>query len=75
MRLLLTGANGFIGGQVLAGLRVRGHAVVIAVRHPPSLCGENGGQNIEAIHATAPIALFNACAQASVRKIVSSSTC
>lgn len=28
MRILLTSANGFIGRQLLAGLRTRGHAVV-----------------------------------------------
>lgn len=36
MRILLTGANGFIGGQLLAGLRERGHEVVAAVRDPAS---------------------------------------
>jgi uncharacterized protein YbjT (DUF2867 family) len=109
VRILLTGANGFIGRQLLAGLRTRGHAVVGAVRDPQTLCRRfpgieavavdfnrdtspeiwrprlagidavincagvlhgGRGQNIEAIHATAPIALFGACAQAGVRKVV-----
>jgi uncharacterized protein YbjT (DUF2867 family) len=109
VRILLTGANGFIGRQLLAGLRTRGHEVVAVVRDPralrrrfpgidaiaadfnrdtspeiwrPRLAGIDAvincagvlqggrGQNIEAIHATAPVALFDACAQAGVRKIV-----
>jgi uncharacterized protein YbjT (DUF2867 family) len=109
VRILLTGANGFIGRQLLAGLRTRGHEVVAVVRDPqalrrrfpgidaiaadfnrdtspeiwrPRLAGIDAvincagvlqggrGQNIEAIHATAPVALFDACVQAGVRKIV-----
>jgi uncharacterized protein YbjT (DUF2867 family) len=109
MRVLLTGANGFIGAQVLAGLRARGHTVVAAVRDPEALrrkwpgietlsidfnrdlsvevwrermvgidavinCAGvlHGGQrqDIEAIHAEAPIALFDACRQAGVSKVV-----
>ena len=34
MKVLLTGANGFIGKYVLAGLLEAGHRVVPAVRHP-----------------------------------------
>lgn len=37
MRILLTGANGFIGSHLLAGLRARGHDVVAAVRRPAAL--------------------------------------
>ena len=109
MRILLTGANGFIGGQLLAGLRARGHEVVAAVRHPEALrrkvpgieaiavdfnrdtsaeawrprleavdavinCAGvlhgGRGQNIQAIHAATPIALFEACASAGVRRVV-----
>jgi len=109
VRVLLTGANGFIGGQLLAGLVARGHAVIAAVRDPqalrrkmpgttavavdfnrdlspeawrPRLAGVDAvincagvlqggrGQNIEAIHATAPIALFEACRQMGVSKVV-----
>ncbi|MBC5784280.1 SDR family oxidoreductase [Ramlibacter sp. USB13] len=35
MRILLTGATGFIGRAVAQALRGRGHAVVRALRHPP----------------------------------------
>ncbi len=37
MRILLLGANGFIGGYLAAHLRARGHEVVAAVRHPERL--------------------------------------
>jgi len=37
MRILLTGANGFIGSHLLAGLQARGHQVVAAVRDPETL--------------------------------------
>lgn len=109
MRILLTGANGFIGGQLLAGLRARGHEVVAAVRNPaalrsrfpgvsalaadfnrdtaasdwrPRLAGIDAvincagvlhggrGQDIEAIHAKAPMALFDACVATGVRRVV-----
>lgn len=109
MKVLLTGANGFIGAHVLAGLRGRGHAVVAAVRDPKALRRKwpgleiipvdfnrdlsidvwrkrlvgidavincvgvlHGGrrQAIEAIHAAAPIALFDACERVGVRKVV-----
>ncbi len=42
MRILLLGANGFIGGYLLAHLRGRGHEVVAAVRHPERLAGAAG---------------------------------
>lgn len=35
MRVLLTGASGFIGRAVAQALRERGHAVVPALRRPP----------------------------------------
>lgn len=109
MRLLLTGANGFIGSQILAGLVARNHTVTAAVRDVPAmrrkrpdveviavdfnrdtavevwrnrLAGIDAvincagvlhggrGQDIEAIHATTPIALFDACALEGVRKVV-----
>lgn len=109
MRILLTGANGFIGRQLLAGLQTLGHDVVAVIRDPqalhhqfpgieavaadfnrdtspeiwrPRLAGIDAvincagvlhggrGQNLEAIHVTAPIALFDACARAGVRKVV-----
>jgi uncharacterized protein YbjT (DUF2867 family) len=109
VRVLLTGANGFIGGHLLAGLAARGHTLIAAVRDPsavrrkwpglgaiavdlnrdvspdawrPRLAGVDAvincagvlqggrGQDIEAIHTTAPIALFEACRQAGVSKVV-----
>ena len=109
MRVLLTGANGFVGGWLLAGLRARGHVVVAAVRDReklrrqvpgieaivcdfnrdtdarvwlPRLAGVDAvvncagvlhggrGQDIDAIHAVAPIALFEACVAAGLRKVV-----
>jgi uncharacterized protein YbjT (DUF2867 family) len=91
VRILLTGANGFIGGQLLAGLSQRGHAVVAAVRDPQRLARTrpgieairvdavvncagvlhgSRGQDMAAIHATAPIALFDACVQAGIARVV-----
>lgn len=102
MRVLLTGAHGFIGSFVAAALRDAGHDVVACVRSPrrdgeiacdmardtvaavwlPRLAGidvvvncagilrEVGAQTFSAIHVDAPIALFTACAQARVRKVV-----
>ena len=40
MRILLTGANGFIGRAVAQALRERGHTVVRALRHPPADAGD-----------------------------------
>ena len=36
MRVLLTGASGFIGRAVAQALRARGHTVVPVLRHPPA---------------------------------------
>ena len=109
MKLLLTGANGFIGSQLMAGLVARGHEVVAAVRHPETMLRKRSnveaiavdfnrdfssdvwrerlrgvdavincagvlhggrGQDIEAIHAKTPIALFDACAAMGIRKVI-----
>lgn len=109
MRILLTGANGFIGRYLLGRLLEAGHDVVPAVRRPaetdrllpapasiavdlnrdtnaaawvPRLAGVDAvincagilqarpGQSIEAIHAAAPIALFEACRAAGVRRVI-----
>jgi uncharacterized protein YbjT (DUF2867 family) len=109
MRILLTGANGFLGRYVLAALAGAGHRVVPAVRNVeaarhlssgeaplqidfnrdthsagwlPRLAGIDAvincagvlqatrGQSIEAIHTLAPQALFAACEQAGVRRVI-----
>ena len=109
MRVLVTGANGFIGAHVVGALLDAGHAVVgtardiaVAKRRAPAadwikadlnrdttidawaprldgidavvncagVLQGGGGQSIEAIHASGPIALFDACAHAGVRRAV-----
>lgn len=109
MRVLLTGATGFIGRHLLRALVGAGHDVVPAVRRPaetdgllprpaaiqadfnrmttpdawvPHLAGIEAvincagilqgrpGQSIDAIHARAPIALFQACDAAGVRRVI-----
>ena len=109
MRILLTGANGFIGRYLLARLIAAGHEVVPAVRRPaetdallpapasikvdfntdiysdvwvPRLANIDavvncagilqGGlnQSITAVHEEAPIALFEACRTAGVRRVI-----
>lgn len=107
MRVLLTGANGFIGGHLLAGLAGAGHDVVAAVRNPEAMrqpdlatlkidfnrdtdpgvwarrltgfdavinCAgvlqSSPGQSVQAIHAAAPIALFEGAKAAGVRRVI-----
>lgn len=107
MRVLLTGANGFIGRHILAGLEAAGHEVVAAVRDPDALrrpdletlsidfnrdtdsavwakrlggfdavinCAgvlqSSPGQSVQAIHAAAPIALFEGAKKAGVRRVI-----
>lgn len=109
MRVLVTGATGFIGRALAAALLRAGHAVVCASRHPrgatgaqprceplevdfaalpgvdwwlPRLAGidavvnavgilrEQDGQTFQALHARAPIALFEACVRAGVPFVV-----
>ena len=109
MRVLLTGATGFIGRYLLTALIQAGHEVVPAVRRPadtdrllprpasiradfnrmttaddwaPHLAGIEAaincagilqgrpGQSIDAIHARAPIALFQACEAAGIRRVI-----
>lgn len=109
MRVLLTGANGFIGAHLTAAFRTAGHDVVAAVRRPaalarrfpdvetvaadmnhdvtpaawlPRLEGVDAvvncagvlqggrGQDMAAIHHLAPAALFDACRQAGVKRVI-----
>ena len=104
MKILLTGATGFIGSRVAAALRRRGHQVVSVNRQPdptdisqiagnfardtdaavwlPRLVGvdvvvnavgiirESGSQSFSALHIQGPRALFDACVQAGVRKVI-----
>ena len=109
MRVLLTGATGFIGRHLLTALLEAGHDVVPAVRRPAEtdrllprpasvradfnhmtapgdwadhLAGIDAvincagilqgrpGQSIAAIHARAPIALFQACEAAGIGRVI-----
>ncbi len=109
MRVLLTGASGFIGRHLLAGLLEAGHEVRACARNParwrpmvpavewvpcdyardhgpddwrPRLEGidvvinavgiirETAGQRFADLHVRAPVALFRACAEAGVRRVV-----
>ena len=108
MRVLLLGAAGFIGRELLAALAANGHRVTAVVRRRPdvaplgayaiatvdlNLATDPAGwmehladcdavvncagvlqaarsQSIDAIHARAPIALFQACETAGVRRVV-----
>lgn len=108
MRVLLTGASGFIGRHLVAALAQHGYTVVCATRHPlatsphtcaewveadfgrdtaprswvPRLAGvdvvinavgilrEAKGQSFAALHVQAPCALFDACVEAGVERVI-----
>jgi len=109
MRVLVTGANGFIGRHLVAAIVDAGHHVVAAVRNPgrmqrrfpnievvqtdmnrdttpdtwrtrlvgvdavvncAGILQQTRTQFIEAIHFLAPKALFDACVQCNVRRVV-----
>ncbi|MGM9491264.1 SDR family oxidoreductase [Ideonella sp. YS5] len=104
MRILLTGATGFIGRHVADKLESAGHEVVRVGRSTagagqdglsmdlstvppasawlPALAGidvvinavgifrERGQQTFDRLHVAAPSALFEACAQAGVRRVI-----
>ncbi|WP_108472027.1 SDR family oxidoreductase [Rhodanobacter thiooxydans] len=108
MRVLVTGAYGFIGAHIVAALVAAGHDVVCAVRGArvdtrfpglaaiacdmardlrsddwlPRLAGieavvncagilrERGADTFAAVHEQAPLALFHACVQAGVRRVI-----
>jgi uncharacterized protein YbjT (DUF2867 family) len=108
MRVLVTGAYGFIGAHITAALTEAGHEVICAVRSAridsrfpglkaiacdmardlsiddwlPRLAGieavvncagilrETRGQTFHAVHEQAPLALFRACAQLGIRRVI-----
>lgn len=103
MRILVTGASGFIGRHLTLALRARGHVVLEARRkardatshieidftqaihasdwiaklenvdcviNAVGILREHGTQSFARIHAEAPIALFEACAQAGVKRVI-----
>ena len=96
MKILLTGASGFIGRNLAAALTMAGHQVVPASRrdgmdfrqmlspavwiprldgvdaviNAVGIIGETGRQRFESLHTLAPIALFQACVQTGVRRVV-----
>lgn len=96
MKILLTGASGFIGRHVEAALCRAGHCVVpVSRRHgidmtgllapadwkallggvdavvnAVGIIGETRSQSFEALHTRAPMALFRACADGGVRRVL-----
>ena len=109
MHILITGANGFIGGHLLMALRQMGHEVTGCVRNPQAakirwpdagfiqadfsrdravadwlprlrnvdlvinavgIIREHGSQRFDRLHRDAPIALFRACAETGVRRVI-----
>lgn len=107
MRILLTGATGFIGAALREALLARGHALRCVGRRAPApahprsewrpldfaaatspaawrallqgcdaavnavgIFREGDGQRFEALHTRAPAALFAACAEQGVRRVV-----
>jgi len=96
MKILLTGASGFIGRNLTALLERDGHQIlpisrrhgfdiakmrsigpwlpllhdIDAVVNAAGIIGETRNQGFHALHAQAPQALFDACVQAKVRRIV-----
>jgi len=96
MKILLTGATGFIGGHIARALRAAGHEVSAATRangvdfnqmqtadawrphlqgidaviNSVGIIAEVGRQRFPALHRDAPIALFQACTQAGVGRVI-----
>lgn len=108
MRTLVTGAYGFIGGQIVTALGKAGHRVLCAVRNPGTtnrfahldtiecdmstdinpdiwisrledidavvncagILHESTTQTFEAVHNKTPCALFDACKQTGIKKVI-----
>jgi uncharacterized protein YbjT (DUF2867 family) len=105
LRVLVVGANGFIGRHIVARLRAAGYDVVAAVRRPTAAAGcrqlvcdfgrdtdariwrprldgigavvncagilrETPRATFQSVHVDAPLALFRACADTGVRRVV-----
>lgn len=96
MKILLTGASGFIGQNLVAALSQAGHDLVLvsrrhgldfsemqtaaqwrpwltgvdAVINAVGIIGETGTQRFEALHTRAPMALFDACVEAGIRRVI-----
>lgn len=109
MRILITGASGFIGSHLTQVLLDKGHDVLACVRHPEhalarwthikaikadfttdhseadwiprlenvdvvinavGIIRESSGQTFDALHTQAPIALFQACESAGVKRVI-----
>ena len=64
MRLLVTGATGYIGGRLIPQLLERGHEVRVLVRHPERLSERSWVDRVEIVQgdATDPAALAEAMA-------------
>ncbi len=105
MRILVTGANGFIGSHIVAALKQTGHTVFTGIRESSQspqtrtfnidfnkdteveiwlerlqeidvvvncvgILRENHRTRFERVLRDAPIALFKACSQANVKKVI-----
>ena len=49
MRILVTGANGYVGGRLVPQLLARGHAVRCMVRDPARLQGRAWAEHVDVI--------------------------